>query len=123
VLRREIARAFKLIKETFMSTFSRKTWLPLAAVLAIAAVTPAMAADYFVREPAPRVAVMPAPAGPVTLQEALAIAAGIGVVMVQDTHFDDDAWEIEGRDRTGKWIKVEVDAGTGEIRNVDRSIL
>ncbi|CAN5126581.1 hypothetical protein BH11PSE4_BH11PSE4_23870 [soil metagenome] len=106
-----------------MPTFLRNTWLPLAAVLAITAAAPAMAADYFVREPAPRIAVMPAPAGPVTLQEALAIAAGIGVVMVQDTHFDDDQWEIEGRDRYGKWIKVEVDAGTGEIRNVDRSIL
>ena len=51
------------------------------------------------------------------------IAAGIGVVTVQNTHYDDDEWQIEGRDRYGKWIKVEVDAETGEVRDVDRSIL
>jgi hypothetical protein len=106
-----------------MSIAVRKTLLPLAAVLAIGAAAPAIAADYFVREAPPRVAVIPVPDGPVTLEQALAIAAGIGVVTVQNTHYDDDEWQIEGRDRAGKWIKVEVDAATGEVRDVDRSIL
>ena len=106
-----------------MPVTMRKTWLPLAALLAIGAAAPAMAADYLVREPAPRVAAMPAPMGPVTLQQALAIASQIGVVTVQNTHFDGDQWEIEGRDGYGKWIEVDVDARTGEVRDVDRSIL
>jgi hypothetical protein len=63
------------------------------------------------------------PAGPLTLQDALAVAAGIGVVTVKDTHFDGDEWEIEGRDSYGKWIQVDIDARTGEVRNVDRSII
>ena len=105
-----------------MSPLMRRLALPLAT-LVIGAAAPAMAADYFVREPAPRVAVMPAPSGPLTLEQALAIAAGIGVVTVQNTHYDDDEWEIEGRDRANKWIKVDVDALTGEVRHVDRSIL
>ena len=95
----------------------------LATALTLGAAAPAMAADYLVREPAPRVAVMPVPMGPLTLQQALAIAADIGVVTVQNTHFDDNEWEIEGRDSYGKWIQVDVDARTGEVRNVDRSIL
>jgi hypothetical protein len=95
----------------------------LATALTIGAAVPAMAADYLVREPAPRVAVVPAPMGPVTLQQALAIAGDIGLVTVQNTHFDGDQWEIEGRDTYGKWIEVDVDARTGEVRNVDRSII
>jgi hypothetical protein len=105
-----------------MQNTLRKTMLPLAAALTIGAAVPAMAADYFVREPAPRAAVM-VPAGPLTLQDALAIASGIGVVTVQNTHYDDNEWEIEGRDSYGKWIQVDIDARTGEVRNVDRSII
>src|SRR3954468_24048241 len=112
-----------LMRKTSMhKTSMHKTWLPLAAALVLGTAAPAMAADYFVPERAPRVAVMPAPVGPVTLEQALAIAAGIGVVTVQNTHYDDDEWQIEGRDRYGKWIKVEVDAASGEVRDVDRSI-
>jgi hypothetical protein len=104
-----------------MQNIMRKAML--ATALTIGAAAPAMAADYLVREPAPRVAVMPAPMGPVTLQQALAIASDIGVVTVQNTHFDGDQWEIEGRDGYGKWIEVDVDGRTGEVRDVDRSIL
>jgi hypothetical protein len=100
----------------------KKLALPLLVASAFAAATPAMTADYFPPEPAPRAAVM-VPAGPLTLQDALAVAAGIGVVTVKDTHFDGDEWEIEGRDSYGKWIQVDIDARTGEVRNVDRSII
>ena len=105
-----------------MQQILKKALLPLALAGAIGAAAPAMAADYFVREPAPRAALVPVPSGPLTLQDALAIAAGIGVVTVQNTHYDDNEWEIEGRDRYGKWIQVDIDARTGEVRNVDRSI-
>lgn len=99
----------------------RKAMLPVVAALAIGVATPALSADYFPRQPAPRAVMVPA--GPLTLQDALAVAAGIGVVTVKDTHFDGDEWEIEGRDAYGKWIQVDVDARTGEVRNVDRSII
>jgi hypothetical protein len=100
--------------------------LPAMAALTITAATPVMAADYLVREPVPRAAVVvpgQVVSGPLTLQDALAVAAGIGVVRVTDTHFDDGEWNIEGRDGYGKWIQVDVDARTGEVRNVDRSII
>jgi hypothetical protein len=105
-----------------MQQILRKAMWPAVAALAIGVATPALSADYFPREPAPRAAVM-VPAGPLTLQDALRVAAGIGVTTVQNTHFDGDEWEIEGRDSYGKWIQVDVDARTGEVRNVDRSII
>lgn len=105
-----------------MQQILRKAMWPAAAMLAIGMATPGWAADYFPRQPAPRAAVM-VPQGPLTLQDALAVAAGIGVATVQNTHFDGDEWEIEGRDSYGKWIQVDVDARTGEVRNVDRSII
>lgn len=101
-------------------TLLTKAVLPLALAAAFGAATPAGAADLAYR--APRAAVQ-VPAGPPTLQDALAIASGIGVVTVQNTHFNGDEWEIEGRDIAGKWIEVDIDARTGEIRNVDRSII
>jgi hypothetical protein len=102
--------------------YLKRLALPLAAAGLIGAAVPAMAADYIVRQPPPRAAVV-VPAGPPTLQDALAVAANIGVVTVQNAHFDGDEWNIEGRDSYGKWIKVDVDARTGEVRHVDRSII
>lgn len=101
----------------------RKALLPLALASALSSAAPAMAADYIVRQPAPRAAMAPVPSGPLTLQDALAIASLIGVVTVQNTHYDDNEWEIEGRDQYGKWIQVDIDARTGEVRHVDRSII
>jgi len=95
--------------------------LPVAAAITIGA-SPVMAAD-FPPEPAVRAPMARVYEGPVTLQQALAVAQDIGVVTVQNTHFDGDQWEIEGRDINGKWIEVDVDARTGEVRDVDRSIL
>ncbi|MEH2480240.1 hypothetical protein V1282_003597 [Nitrobacteraceae bacterium AZCC 2146] len=105
----------------------RKAMLPVVAALAIGTATPVLAADYIVRQPAPRAVMVPAPVqaplGPMTLEQALAVAAGIGVVTVKNTHFTGDEWEIEGRDSYGKWIEVDIDARTGDVRNVDRSII
>jgi hypothetical protein len=102
--------------------YFKKLALPLVAAGAFAAATPVLAADFDYREPAPRAAVI-VPAGPLTVEQAIAVAYGIGVVSVKNTHFDGDEWEIEGRDSYGKWIEVDVDARTGEVRNVDRSII
>ena len=103
-------------------TTMRNGMLPLLAALAIGAATPVWAADYFPAQPYARAPVEQA-VGPVTLQEALAVASQIGVVTVTKTNYDDDQWEIEGHDSQGKWIEVDVDARTGEVRNVDRSII
>ena len=96
--------------------------LSLLAALAIGTATPVLAADYFPAQPYAQAPVERA-VGPVTLQEALVVASQIGVVTVTKTNYDDDQWEIEGHDSQGKWIEVDVDARTGEVRNVDRSII
>ena len=56
----------------------------------------------------------------ISMQVALDVASDIGVMTVSHTQFLGDEWQIEGRDRTGRWIEVDVDARTGEVRNVDR---
>lgn len=99
--------------------------LPVVAALAIGAAAPALAADIYAQPPRAAV-VVPEPmvrVGPLTVEEAIAVAYRIGLVNVKNTHFDGDEWEIEGRDSYGKWIEVDVDARTGEVRNVDRSII
>lgn len=106
---------------TLIKTFA----IPVVAAMAIGAAAPAMAADIYAQPPRTAV-VVPEPmvrTGPLTVEEAIQVAYGIGVVSVKNTHFDGDEWEIEGRDSYGKWIEVDVDARTGEVRNVDRSII
>ncbi|MBR0711022.1 PepSY domain-containing protein [Bradyrhizobium liaoningense] len=56
----------------------------------------------------------------VSMQVALDVAADLGVMTVSHTQFLGDEWQIEGRDRAGRWMEVDVDARTGEVRNVDR---
>ena len=104
-----------------MQNMFRKAMLPILAAAAIGAATPVLAADVYVGERYVRE--VPVAQGPFTLQEALVVAQGIGVVTVSNTNFAGDQWEIEGRDINGKWIEVDVDARTGEVRDVDRSIL
>jgi hypothetical protein len=54
------------------------------------------------------------------MQQALDIATSLGVVTVSDTEFAGNEWQIEGRDVTGRYIEVDVDATTGAVLNVDR---
>ncbi|MCK1742784.1 PepSY domain-containing protein [Bradyrhizobium sp. 139] len=56
----------------------------------------------------------------ISMQAALDVATGIGVMTISHTEFLGDEWQIEGRDRAGRWMEVDVDARTGEVRNVDR---
>ena len=79
--------------------------LAIAAVVALGVATPAAAYDS---------------GGLVSMQRALAIATDIGVVTVSHTQFAGDEWQIEGRDYSGRYIEVDVDAATGEVLNVDR---
>lgn len=56
----------------------------------------------------------------VSMQVALDVASDLGVMTVSHTNFLGDEWEVDGRDRAGRWMEVYVDARTGEVRNVER---
>ena len=84
----------------------RNVIIPIVAALALGAATPAMAYDS---------------GDQMSMQAALDVATGLGVVTVSNTEFLGDEWEIEGRDFRGRWMQVDVDSRTGEVRNVDRS--
>jgi hypothetical protein len=58
--------------------------------------------------------------GLISMQTALDVAADLGLVAVSHTQFAGDEWQIEGRDRSGRYMEVDVDATTGEVLNVDR---
>jgi hypothetical protein len=87
----------------------RKFIVPIVGALALGAAvsaTPAMAFDS---------------GDQLSMQAALDVANGLGIVTVSNTEFLGDEWEIEGRDYRGRWMQVDVDSRTGEVRNVDRS--
>jgi hypothetical protein len=83
----------------------RKFILPIAMALTLGTAAPAIAYDT---------------GDQISMQVALDVASALGVVTVSHTNFLGDEWEIEGRDRAGRWMEVDVDARTGEVRNVDR---
>lgn len=83
----------------------RKFILPIAMALTLGTAAPAMAYDT---------------GDQISMQVALDVASALGVVTVSHTNFLGDEWEVEGRDRAGRWMEVDVDARTGEVRNVDR---
>ena len=79
--------------------------LTIAAVTALGIATPAAANDT---------------GGLFSMQQALRIATDIGLVTVSHTQFAGDEWQIQGRDISGRYMEVDVDAATGEVLNVDR---
>jgi len=79
--------------------------LTIAAVAALGMATPAAAYDS---------------GGLFSMQQALGIATGMGLVTVSHTEFAGDEWQIEGRDISGRYMEVDIDATTGEVLNVDR---
>jgi len=83
----------------------RKYIMPIVAVIALASATPAMAYDT---------------GGVLSMQEALDVATDIGLTTISHTQFAGDKWEIQGRDRTGRYIEVAVDAATGDVLWVNR---
>ena len=82
----------------------RKYIVPIVAVVALGIATPASAYDS---------------GDLISMQEALSIATELGLVTVSHTEFAGDEWKIEGRDMSGRYMKVDVDATTGEVLNVD----
>jgi hypothetical protein len=48
------------------------------------------------------------------------VATDVGIATVSHTQFAGDEWQIEGRDINGQYMEVDVDAGTGQVLNVDR---
>jgi hypothetical protein len=83
----------------------RKYIMPIVAVIALGMATPAMAYDA---------------GGVLSMQDALAVAEDIGLIAVSHTQFAGDKWEIQGRDRSGRYMEVAVDAGTGDVLWVNR---
>ena len=83
----------------------RKFVLPIIAAIGIAAATPAMAYDS---------------GDQISMQNALDVATDLGIMTVSNTEFLGDEWQVQGRDRAGRWMEVYVDSRTGEVRNVER---
>ena len=83
----------------------RKLILPAIIAIGLGSAAPAMAYDT---------------GDQVSMQAALDTATDLGVVTVSETNFLGDEWQIEGRDIRGRWMEVDVDARTGDVRNVDR---
>ncbi|OKO67811.1 PepSY domain-containing protein [Bradyrhizobium sp. AS23.2] len=83
----------------------RKFILPAIVAIGLGSAAPAMAYDT---------------GDQISMQAALDVATDIGVMTISHTQFLGDEWQIEGRDRAGRWMEVDVDARTGEVRNVDR---
>lgn len=83
----------------------RNVILPIVTALALGAATPAVAFDS---------------GDQISMETALDVASGLGVMTVSHTQFLGDEWEIQGRDRAGRWIEVYVDSRTGEVRHVER---
>ena len=83
----------------------RKYLVPIAAAVVLGIATPAVAYDS---------------GDLMSMQAALDVATGIGIVTVSHTEFAGDEWQIEGRDISGRYMEVDVDAATGAVLNVDR---
>ena len=83
----------------------RKYIIPIIAVAALGLAEPALAYDS---------------GNLMSMQAALGVATDLGRATVSHTQFAGDEWQIEGRDISGRWMEVDVDAATGEVLNVDR---
>lgn len=83
----------------------RKLILPAIVAIGLGSAAPAMAYDT---------------GDQISMQAALDVATEIGVMTISHTEFMGDEWQIEGRDRSGRWMEVYVDAQTGDVRNVNR---
>jgi hypothetical protein len=83
----------------------RKYIIPIIAVAALGLAEPAMAYDS---------------GNLMSMQAALGVATDLGLATVSHTQFAGDEWQIQGRDMSGRWMEVDVEAATGEVLNVDR---
>lgn len=56
----------------------------------------------------------------VSEDQARKIAADRGIVKITEIEQDDGKWEIEGRDKDGRKIEVDVHGQTGEVVKFER---
>lgn len=92
----------------------RRTWLAAALIaFATSAGTTAASAQFYALPDEPMIVVQ----GPLTMDQARAIAFGSGIVVIDDLDFDNfrGRWEIEGRDRWGRDLEMDIDARTGQV--------
>jgi hypothetical protein len=59
-------------------------------------------------------------ADPISMQIALRVATDLGLSTVSYTELIGDRWEIQGRDTSGRYMTLYIDAKTGEVRNLYR---
>jgi len=78
----------------------RKYIMPIVAVLALGVATPSMAFES---------------GDVISMQAAVDVANDIGLAAVSHTEFWGDKWDIQGRDRSGRFMEVAVDATTGDV--------
>jgi hypothetical protein len=83
----------------------RKMMMAIAAVAALGIAEPAAAYDT---------------GGVISMQAALGVATDLGLATISHTEFAGDEWQFQGRDRSGRWMEVYVDAATGDVRGVNR---
>lgn len=83
----------------------QKYIVPIVAAIGLSIATPALAYDS---------------ASPVSMEAALGVATDMGIATVSHTQFAGDEWQISGRDVSGRYMEVDVDATTGQVLNVDR---
>jgi hypothetical protein len=56
----------------------------------------------------------------ISMQIALRVATDLGLATVSHTEFTGSQWEIQGRDTSGRYMTLYIDARTGEVRNLYR---
>lgn len=59
-------------------------------------------------------------ADPISMQIALRVASDLGLSTVSYTELNGDQWEIQGKDTSGRFMTLYIDAKTGEVRNLYR---
>ncbi len=56
----------------------------------------------------------------ISIDQVREMALDRGVVVIEEIELDDGIWEVEGRDETGRKIKMDVEARSGEIVRMKR---
>lgn len=56
----------------------------------------------------------------ISIEEARRIAAQNGISAIREIELDDGHWEIEGTDRAGNKLEMEIDARSGKVVKMER---
>ena len=57
---------------------------------------------------------------PISMQIAMRVATDLGLSTVSYTELNGDQWEIQGKDTSGRFMTLYIDARTGEVRSLYR---